>query len=107
MIFSVAAFVIPITINIDMIMISIIIITDITIWLQAWNVNWETGHMMVQLGTGENVIFQVGLHLCNHCHCHHHHHHQRHHHMMVQLGSGEKVIIIGVIIIVIIIMISL
>ena len=27
---------------------------------QAWNVNWETGHMMVQLGSGENVIFQVG-----------------------------------------------
>jgi len=21
-------------------------------------VNWETGHMMIQLGSGENVIFQ-------------------------------------------------
>ena len=42
---------------------NIYIITVITIWLQAWNVNWETGHMMVQLGTGENVIFQVGLHI--------------------------------------------
>jgi len=26
--------------------------------VKAWNVNWETGHMMVQLGSGENVIFQ-------------------------------------------------
>ena len=25
---------------------------------QAWNVNWETGYMMVQLGNEENVIFQ-------------------------------------------------
>ena len=25
---------------------------------QAWNVNWETGHMMVQLGNEQNVIFQ-------------------------------------------------
>ena len=95
-----------------MIMISIIIITDITIWLQAWNVNWETGHMMVQLGTGENVIFQVGLHLCNHCHCHHHQHshhqrHQHHHHMKVQLGTCENVIVIGVTIVVIIIITSL
>jgi len=34
----------------------------ITTWryntMKAWNVNWETGHMMLQLGTGENVIFQ-------------------------------------------------
>ena len=26
--------------------------------LQAWNVNWETGYMMIQLGNEENVIFQ-------------------------------------------------
>jgi len=26
--------------------------------VKAWNVNWETGHMMIQLGNGENVIFQ-------------------------------------------------
>jgi len=26
--------------------------------VKAWNVNWETGYMMVQLGNGENVIFQ-------------------------------------------------
>ena len=26
--------------------------------LQAWNVNWETGHMMVQLGNDQSVIFQ-------------------------------------------------
>jgi len=26
--------------------------------VKAWNVNWETGHMMVQLGSGDNVIFQ-------------------------------------------------
>ena len=25
---------------------------------QAWNVNWETGYMMIQLGNEENVIFQ-------------------------------------------------
>jgi len=34
----------------------------VTTWryntVKAWNVNWETGHMMVQLGSGENVIFQ-------------------------------------------------
>merc|ERR1739838_223772 len=26
--------------------------------VKAWNVNWETGHMMVQLGNEQNVIFQ-------------------------------------------------
>ena len=26
--------------------------------LQAWNVNWETGHLMIQLGNRENFIFQ-------------------------------------------------
>ena len=23
-----------------------------------WNINWETKHMMIQLGDGKNVIFQ-------------------------------------------------
>merc|ERR1719436_1176845 len=26
--------------------------------VKAWNVNWETGYMMIQLGNEENVIFQ-------------------------------------------------
>ena len=26
--------------------------------LQAWNINWETKHMMIQLGDGKSVIFQ-------------------------------------------------
>ena len=25
---------------------------------QAWNINWETKHMMIQLGDGKSVIFQ-------------------------------------------------
>ena len=27
--------------------------------LQAWNVNWETRHMMIQFEDDKNVIFQV------------------------------------------------
>ena len=27
--------------------------------LQAWNINWETKHMMIQLGDGKNVIFKT------------------------------------------------
>lgn len=34
----------------------------VTTWryntIKAWNVNWETGHMMIQLGNNSNVIFQ-------------------------------------------------
>jgi len=26
--------------------------------VKAWNVNWETGYMMIQLGNEENVVFQ-------------------------------------------------
>jgi len=26
--------------------------------IKAWNINWETKHMMIQLGDGKNVIFQ-------------------------------------------------
>jgi len=26
--------------------------------IKAWNVNWETGYMMIQLGAGTNIIFQ-------------------------------------------------
>ena len=26
--------------------------------MQAWNINWETKHMMIQLGDGKSVIFQ-------------------------------------------------
>ena len=29
-----------------------------SIFFQAWNINWETKHMMIQLGDGKNVIFQ-------------------------------------------------
>ena len=27
-------------------------------FFQAWNINWETKHMMIQLGDGKSVIFQ-------------------------------------------------
>jgi len=34
----------------------------ITSWryntIKAWNVNWETGYMMIQLGSADNIIFQ-------------------------------------------------
>ena len=34
----------------------------VTTWryntVKAWNVNWETGHMMIQLGNNASVIFQ-------------------------------------------------
>jgi len=26
--------------------------------IKAWNINWETKHMMIQLGDGKSVIFQ-------------------------------------------------
>ena len=30
----------------------------LSLLLQAWNINWETKHMMIQLGDGKSVIFQ-------------------------------------------------
>ena len=30
-------------------------------FFQAWNVNWETRHMMIQFEDDKNVIFQVNL----------------------------------------------
>ena len=31
---------------------------SLSLLLQAWNINWETKHMMIQLGDGKSVIFQ-------------------------------------------------
>ena len=33
-------------------------------FFQAWNVNWETRHMMIQFEDDKNVIFQVNHGKC-------------------------------------------